>query len=324
MDKAGRVLILFNALIRGRKINKADFANNYGVNERTFDRDIEAVRNILAEIHSSAEVLFDKLENHYYMKNWSEHESRGLSAIEAIIVLKTLLSSRALRKDEMQGVFHSVYPLVVPDERKMVINAVNNDIEKYISPVHGKAVMKMLEDLSNVIQRRFKIELQYSEEGDCLKKYVVAPMAIIFFEYYFYLLAVPDGNDHVQPAVFRVDKIECFKLLDERYAMSLYEQWRQRNILSPSQAINSEKVVNVKLRCHKSVLEGLYSTFPRSQLVKDDGDWAVCSTVASDEAILRWVLSQGNYVELLAPDRLRQQFIQQLCAIQKIYQNKKI
>lgn len=83
MDKAGRELLLFNAFISGKKVNKADFVEEHHINDRTFERDIENIRNILAEVHSAAEIKFDKTENFYYMQGIHLHENNGLSAVEA-------------------------------------------------------------------------------------------------------------------------------------------------------------------------------------------------------------------------------------------------
>lgn len=60
MDKVSRILRLFHRLIQGQKLNKADFAKSNNISERSVDRDIEDIRYYLSEIHSNAEVLFNK------------------------------------------------------------------------------------------------------------------------------------------------------------------------------------------------------------------------------------------------------------------------
>ena len=46
-DKVNRVLSLYTKLINGAVIYKAEEANNYGVNERSIQRDIDDIRNYL-------------------------------------------------------------------------------------------------------------------------------------------------------------------------------------------------------------------------------------------------------------------------------------
>jgi predicted DNA-binding transcriptional regulator YafY len=50
-EKTARVLGLYTKLLNGHVINKNVEANLYGVNERSIERDIEALRLFLAEQH---------------------------------------------------------------------------------------------------------------------------------------------------------------------------------------------------------------------------------------------------------------------------------
>ena len=44
-DKIERVLSIYTKLLYGGVINKAEEANNFGVNERSIQRDIDDIRN---------------------------------------------------------------------------------------------------------------------------------------------------------------------------------------------------------------------------------------------------------------------------------------
>ncbi len=63
MDKISRILMLFHKFTQGEKINKTDFSKLNGISERSFDRDIEDIRNFLAEIHAAGEICFNKADN---------------------------------------------------------------------------------------------------------------------------------------------------------------------------------------------------------------------------------------------------------------------
>ena len=66
-NKINRMLLLFHKLIKGEHIHKADFARTHDVSERSVERDIEDIRIFLSEIHSNDNLIFDKLENVYYL-----------------------------------------------------------------------------------------------------------------------------------------------------------------------------------------------------------------------------------------------------------------
>lgn len=319
MDKAGRVLMLFTSLIAGKKINKADFANSYRVNGRTFDRDIEDIRNVLAEIHSGSEINFNKSENCYYMTEWNSRGGKGLTAVEAITMFKILLASQALRKDEMKEIFRSVYSLVISDERKTAINALNNDIEHYKSPAHDKAIIKMLGDLNKVIQRRIKINLRYTDNAGYSAEKIVLPLAFIFSEFYFYLIVLADDKTDNNPEFFRVDKIESFRLTDERYNEKLLEQYHIYHINNLYQLMEAGRIINIKLRCHVSIIEAIYDKFPDSKLIKDEGEWQILGIKTNEKAVPDLLFAYGKYLEILEPLELRKEMIQRLKSISKLY-----
>lgn len=69
MEKSSRVLILFYRLLQGEHIRKINFSMAYDTTERSIDRDIHTIRLVLLELHSSCELIFDKVENSYYLVN---------------------------------------------------------------------------------------------------------------------------------------------------------------------------------------------------------------------------------------------------------------
>lgn len=177
MDKVSRILRLFHSLIQGQKLNKADFAKSNNISERSVDRDIEDIRYYLSEIHSNAEVLFNKSENAYYLSGWSNYK---FSSIEVITILKVLIGSKVLRKDEMQGIMRSVRMMLDPTARRETVNSVYSEVDNYISPIHGKAILKMLEDLNRVISKHLKIDLHYTKgNGEQVTKRVL-PLIFTF------------------------------------------------------------------------------------------------------------------------------------------------
>ena len=59
-DKITRILMLYHQLVNGQHINKTLFSWEHGINERSFDRDIEDLRLFLSEIYSAREIQYNK------------------------------------------------------------------------------------------------------------------------------------------------------------------------------------------------------------------------------------------------------------------------
>lgn len=303
MDKVSRILRLFHSLIQGQKLNKADFAKSNNISERSVDRDIEDIRYYLSEIHSNAEVLFNKSENAYYLSGWSNYK---FSSIEVITILKVLIGSKVLRKDEMQGIMRSVRMMLDPTARRETVNSVYSEVDNYISPVHGKAILKMLEDLNRVISKRLKIDLHYIKgNGEQVTKRVL-PLIFIFSDFYFYLIAFIDGAGYKYPAFFRVDRIESFNVTDEQYSEELYKTYNAGKMRNCLQFMYAGELLNVKGRCKNQAAEAFKDRLPNHWLIKDEGEYKVYGARVFGEGFVKWALSQGCNMEILEPRQLRE------------------
>lgn len=316
MDKVSRILRLFHSLIQGQKLNKADFAKSNNISERSVDRDIEDIRYYLSEIHSNAEVLFNKSENAYYLSGWSNYK---FSSIEVITILKVLIGSKVLRKDEMQGIMRSVRMMLDPTARRETVNSVYSEVDNYISPVHGKAILKMLEDLNRVISKRLKIDLCYTKgNGEQIKKRVL-PLIFIFSDFYFYFIAFIDGAGYKYPAFFRVDRIESFNVTDEQYSEELYKTYNAAKMRNCLQFMYAGELLNVKVRCKNQAVEAFKDRLPNHWLIKDEGEWKVYEARVFGEGFIRWALSQGSTIEILEPVSLKENFIEEVKRINTLY-----
>ena len=104
-DKVNRVLSLYTKLINGAVIYKAEEANNYGVNERSIQRDIDDIRNYL-DIQGTEDgflnsVVYDRDKKGYRLEQIYKLK---FTNPEILALCKILLDSRAFCKDDMEAV----------------------------------------------------------------------------------------------------------------------------------------------------------------------------------------------------------------------------
>ncbi len=76
IDMITRILKLYDALAGGQLIKKSTYCMENGISERTFDRDIEKIRNYLSESFSGKEVLYLTGENAYGLADAHESEEK--------------------------------------------------------------------------------------------------------------------------------------------------------------------------------------------------------------------------------------------------------
>lgn len=72
-NQAVRVLSIYDKLVRGETVNKISEATRFGVNEKTIQRDIDAIRNFLSQSivdgHGVVgEVVYDRRKKGYRLE----------------------------------------------------------------------------------------------------------------------------------------------------------------------------------------------------------------------------------------------------------------
>lgn len=207
MDKVERVLMLFWQLYSGIRVSKAAFCFEMDITPRTFDRDIEDIRNFLSDGYLGQEVVFDRMSNTYRMTGSIK---KTLTEVEYTAITVILLGSKALRADEMNGLVRSLGKLTEHRAEGLKTEIVRMLCE-YVETAHYNAILKMQWDLFQCIKRKVIIRMQYlNEQGEGEEK-VVIPCVLFFDSYHFRLRAVAFKGGGMKE--YYVDRIEAFEIV---------------------------------------------------------------------------------------------------------------
>ena len=98
-NKGQRFLGIFDRLSRDETISKEALAREYGVTEKSIQRDIDDIRSYLsAAAGGPAAIRYDRQEKGYRLV---EEESGRLTRKGILAMAKILLESRAFAKEEL-------------------------------------------------------------------------------------------------------------------------------------------------------------------------------------------------------------------------------
>ena len=172
-DKNTRLLMLYNALLNG-SVSKKAFSLEHGINERSFDRDVEDIRLFLSESYSCEELLFDRENNTYSL---SGSRPQYVDRMEATVIAKIMLESGALRKDEMFGLLETLLSVVSPRDVRNIEEYLAYDIKKYKADI-DVPVLKFVEDLCVVLKtgRDIQITIQDGSLNQCTER--ISPLEL--------------------------------------------------------------------------------------------------------------------------------------------------
>lgn len=120
--KIERVLGIYTKLLNGYIVNKAAEANEYGVNERSIQRDVDDIRNYLEleAVNSGCinNVIYDRLNKGYRLE---KVQKRSLTDEEIVEICKILLESQEIDSQEMSKMVEKLISSCVPKNNKKII-----------------------------------------------------------------------------------------------------------------------------------------------------------------------------------------------------------
>lgn len=129
-DKTFRVLSISDRLLDGSELSIEKLAREFGVSVRTVRRDINAIREYIAESDNATQnaVAYNESKNTYFL---IKPEREWVTAEEAIDVTEILLESDKFSKEQAAGILHKIITQVDPAERDTARKAITKAYESY-------------------------------------------------------------------------------------------------------------------------------------------------------------------------------------------------
>lgn len=313
-DKAHRILGIYKKLLNGEFLNKAEEAKNYKVNERTIQRDIDAIRSFL-ETDSGQNtgeinyVRYDKRENGYYLERAYEMK---LSNSEVLAICKILLDSRAFTKEEMESMLERLIECCVPGKnRQLVSELIKNEEFHYVEPRHKTVFIDAMWKIGQAIRSSQYIEIDYLRNKDkAVVTRKVKPVAIMFSEYYFYVTAFIDDKDEVRkdfdvlndsfPTIYRIDRIKRLKVLDEHFHIPYSSRFEEGEFRKRIQFMYGGKLQRVKFKYTGDNVESVLDRLPTAKILSEGNGEYVVSAEVFGKGIDMWLRSQGDVIKVIS------------------------
>ena len=314
-DRGLRMLDIFERLNKGERISKRDLMVYYGVGEKTIQRDIEDIRNYLAEKHGyepDATVKYNRSQNCYYLVRF---EREWLSNQEVLAICKILLESRAFAKEEMNRLLTKLLAQATPTQRKVVEGIIKDESVNYVPLQHRKPLLENLWQVSDAIVQEHPLRFSYTRQDGRTKERTVKPLAIIFSEFYFYLIGLQAYETGDAFRTYRLDRIANIVTSEEKFRIPYRDKFRDSEFRKRVQFMYDGELMTVKFRYFGSSVEHVLDRLPTAKAKKwDVGVYDISAEVYGD-GILIWLLSQGSQVEVYAPEKLRQQWLDEASRI---------
>lgn len=139
------------------------------------------------------------------------------------------------------------------------------------------------------------------------------PLGILFSEFYFYVAARPDRGIKTGATsplkIYRLDRMTSVIDTEKTFEEPYIDRFREGEFKNRVQFMYSGKKIHLEFIYKGLSLEAVLDRLPTAKARKrDDGSWSISADVLG-EGILMWLLSQGANVNVLAPESIRQEWL---------------
>lgn len=307
-EKVERVLGIYTKLLDGITVNKQKEAEKYGVVNRSIQRDIDNIRSYLAKTDNEESVynnvLYDYKRKGYYLEQIYD---KKLNSKEMFVICKILLASRCLTQKEMSEILRKLIKTCIPlEDQKLITELISNEEFHYVEPRHKVIFVDNMWEIGQAIHDQHYIEIEYEKtknEKTIIRK--VKPAAILFSEYYFYMIsfATPELErekfKRVEDSllvIYRLDKIKNLKVLEERFQVPYAERFEEGEFRKRVQFMQNGPLQKVRFKYNGKSVEEVLDRIPTARVLQENEDGAIIEAEVFGDGIKMWIRSQGELI----------------------------
>ena len=316
MTKATDVLDLYLKFMAGQRLTKLEIKDILeNKSERTVQRYIADLNTFFKDKNKNKKIVMNQADKKYELIR-GDHVSFDKEQLLAI--LKILIASRGLSKEEIQHVIIRLKQQVSDENYKIIEKAIKSEMIHYVPMNHGEPLFHKLWELNELIQQEKTIEFEYFNAMNRGRIHNIKPMYITYSELYFYLVGI---NEKEQVIIFRVDRIQEFKVTDDKFKVTEDKfkvphspYIREGELKKRIYFMYGGEWKKVAFEFNGGIIESVLDRFPTAKLIKKDyinNRFTVEIEVIGD-GILMWFLSQGARVKVLSPTDLKQKHINEV------------
>ena len=318
-EKSNRMLEIFFRALRGEKISLKKLAEEYNVSTKSISRDINNIQNFLAEhreLMQNAELTYSHKERAYILNSDEFLKNKELFAL-----VKIILGSRALNKEEILTLITKLKKFTTIQDRKTLENLIRKEIYHYHEVKSDcKSVIDNVWKIVQAIEEKRTISITYYKMNRDEVKHKIKPVSVLFSEYYFYLIAYKADDMSYKPIYFRIDRISSITEHREKFELEKKYDFDEGNLREKNQFMFPGDTVKIRFEFSGLSLQAILDRLPTAKVVEKNGNTSIIEAeVNHGRGIIMYLLSQGSWVKVLSPQSLADEIKEEIEKMQSLY-----
>ena len=280
--KLDRVMELFLRAMKGEALSVQQLAYEYNVSTRSITRDINSLKNFLAEhmdILGYAELEYSSTNHCYTLK------------------MDNFLSNKELLAIISKEIYH--YSEIGSDCYSVIDN---------------------LWKLAGCIENKSIISISYYKMSRDLVTRRIKPVSIMFCEYYFYLIGyMCEGSNPNMPIYYRIDRITDITVHRDKYVLTKEQNVDEGMLRRKSQFMWPGPSRRIRFEFTGPSVQAVLDRIPTAKVVERQNGRSIIEAEVFGSGIKMFLLSQGSWVKVLAPAEFVQEMKEEIDKLRCMY-----
>lgn len=303
-NKNDRMLEIFMRSLRGEAISLKKLADEYDVSTKSISRNISDIQNFLAEhreLMQNAELTYSHKDKAYRFSN-----DEFLKNKELFTIVKILLGSRALSKDEVLTLIYKLKKFTTITDREKLDNLIRKEIYHYHEvKTDCNSVIENLWKLIQAIENKRVLTITYYKMNRDEVRRKIKPASVMFSEYYFYLIAYMADDEEYKPKYFRIDRISGITEHREEFALDKKYDFDEGDLREKNQFMFPGENIRIRFEFSGLSVQAVLDRLPTAKVIEKNGNVSIIEAeVNYGRGIIMYLLSQGSWVRVLSPESL--------------------
>ena len=316
--KTDRILEIFYRAMKGEALSATGLADEYKVSTRSISRDLTGLKMFLAdhrETMGNAELMYTSSDHCYRLQM-----DNFITNKELLAVTKILIGVKALAGDDLLRLIGKLKEHTSDGDRKSLEKLIHKELLHYSNiKFDCRSLLDNLWLISECIDIKQPVTITYYRMDRKEMKHRLLPIAILFTEYYFYLLAYKDGKKENLPYYFRIDRITKITRHRTTFTLTDGQDFDEGLLRSRSQFMWPGKLRRIRFEFSGPSVQAILDRLPTAKIIDVKGKTYTLEAEVYGDGIKMYLLSQGSWVKVLAPQEFADEMKTEIERMRRMY-----
>ncbi len=284
MQVNNRLFEIIYILMQKKKVTAKELANKFEVSTRTIYRDIETLSSANIPIYAS------------------KGKDGGIGILDEYILNKTILS-----EEEQNQILFALQGMskVGAQNEKDILEKLSTLFNKKVNDwikidfsnwEKDNKKEKLFDSIKSAILNKQLIQFIYYNSNGEKSKRIVEPLQIWFKDKSWYLISYCRNKENYR--IFKIARIKECEILKEHFERQFPKNEEQEKC--------NIKIIELELEINENMAYRVYDEFESEEITKNEkGNFIVKVKYPENEWVYGYILSFGEYIKVLSPERAK-------------------